>query len=63
LHKCGKITLGGLYIYLLRDKNEPIIINGNGKGGELPVADVPIPDNVKNFGLIVITFVFTIKFQ
>jgi hypothetical protein len=59
LHKYSEVTLGQLYIYS-SDENEPIIIDG--KLQKLPLADVPIPENVKNFELIHLKFVFTIKF-
>jgi hypothetical protein len=51
LHKCGEITFGPLYIYSSENGNGPIVI-ANGKHEELPMADVPIPENVKNFKII-----------
>jgi hypothetical protein len=58
LHKCGDVTLGQLHIY----DNEPIVSANGEYRNPLPLADVPIPENVKNFESIYIWFVFTIKF-
>jgi hypothetical protein len=54
LHECGNITLG-------RDLH--ISVNGNGPAIErtyltyMPLADVPMPKNVKNFNDIQIRFI------
>jgi hypothetical protein len=61
LHKCGEITLGRLYIF--GNENGPMIWGGNYWELELPLADVPIPENIKNFKSITIRFVFTITFD
>jgi hypothetical protein len=61
LHKCGEITLGQLHIRLSEDGNGPMVIV-NKEGRELPLADVSMPQNVKNFESIRIRFVFTINF-
>ena len=56
LHECGKITLGELVVTSPR--------NGHGHGPvvlkefrELPLADAPMPGNVKNFKEIHIWFI------
>jgi hypothetical protein len=69
LHEYGRITLGRIYI---RESNSwinmgvPIVklcgegeINANKPGWEYPLADVPIPKNIINFGRIQIRFVFS----
>jgi hypothetical protein len=61
LHKCGEITLGQLEITSLENGNGPIV-NIYGEDPNLPLADVPIPENVKNFESINLWFVSTIKF-
>jgi hypothetical protein len=53
LHKCGKITLGEMDIN--RNENEPKIWDG--ENWELPLADVPMPENVKDFESIHLWFV------
>jgi hypothetical protein len=58
--RCGEITLGYLNIKSFENGNGPRV-SANGSNQELPLADVPIPQNIKNFESIVIRFVFTIK--
>jgi hypothetical protein len=47
LHECGKITLGKMIIDSSMNGNGPVIYEG--VWDELPLADVPMPENVKNF--------------
>jgi hypothetical protein len=56
LHKCGEVTFGKLHIMTSANGNRPIIINTNKKYRRMPLtlADVPIPENVKNFEIILI---------
>jgi hypothetical protein len=64
LHKCGEVTLGlgQLYIYSSNGNNAtaPIIMNKI-NGEKMPLADVPIPENVKNFKSIKIRFILLQK--
>jgi hypothetical protein len=62
LHECGEVTLGHLHIKLPENVNVPIVIVNENDRMPLPLADVPIPQNVKNFKSIRIRLVFTIKF-
>jgi hypothetical protein len=57
LHECGKITLGRVYlnIRLFRNQVVPVIVNHDRK---LPIPDVPIPVNVKDFKAMYIRFDF-----
>jgi hypothetical protein len=58
LHKCGEVTLGRLCI---TDEDGPIVTvieEEEEEGRELPLAEVPIPENVKNFKAIHLRFVF-----
>jgi hypothetical protein len=78
LHKFGEVTLGELNIKWPRDENGPlaffngdvqmpwsengpaeIIVNGKDRA---PLADIAIPENVKNFESIRLRFSVTIKF-
>jgi hypothetical protein len=61
LHKCGEITFGRLHIRSSRNRNEQIVIV-NEEDRELPLAVVPISENVKNFESIRLRFVFTLNF-
>jgi hypothetical protein len=56
LHKLGEVTLEQLRIRLSENGNGPIVIV-NREDRELPLADVPIPKNIKNFESIIIRFV------
>jgi hypothetical protein len=46
LHEYGKITLGKMLIDSSMKGNDPVIQRGF--SGELPLADVSMPENVKN---------------
>jgi hypothetical protein len=61
VHKCGQVSLGQLHITSSRNGNVPIVF-ANEEDRELPLAEVPIPENVKNFESIRLRFVFAIKF-
>jgi hypothetical protein len=61
LHKFGEIALGNLHIKSSTNGNGSIVI-ANGKDRELPLAVVPIPNNVTNFESILIRFAFAKKF-
>jgi hypothetical protein len=52
LHECGQITLAYLTIESSTNGNGPIIW----KGREWPLADVPMPENVKDFKGIALRF-------
>jgi hypothetical protein len=54
LHKFGEVTLGQLWIYPSKHGGGPIVRNKQ----EWPLADVPIPENVKNFESIIIRLIF-----
>jgi hypothetical protein len=54
LHKYGEVTLGHLHIPSYRNENDSIVIV-NEEGQELPLAVVPIPENVKKFNSKVCT--------
>jgi hypothetical protein len=53
LNKCGEVTLGKFRIW-----KGPVIIQLDRHHRELPLADVPMPMNTKNFTKILIKFVF-----
>jgi hypothetical protein len=60
LHKCGVVTLGRLKLYengLTPKQKVPKIVNRDER--KIPLPDVPIPANVKNFDEIFIMFAFT----
>jgi hypothetical protein len=73
LHKCGKITLGEMYIrrstaWINRKNGPPIVKLCNDEdyeyryfGWDFSMADVPIPKNIINFAGIFIRFVFFIE--
>jgi hypothetical protein len=46
LHKCGKVTIGRLRIVPSPNGDGPIIVR---RRQELPLADVPMPENVNDF--------------
>jgi hypothetical protein len=48
LHECGRITLGSLTIGLSRN-GLPVVDLEHQCIWDLPLADVPMPTNVKNF--------------
>jgi hypothetical protein len=56
LHECGQITLGDLDIDESAIENGHVIVVVNGRR-VLPLADVPMPENVKNFKHIYIRFI------
>jgi hypothetical protein len=60
LHKCGEITLGELRIRSSENWPGPRVVNKENQ--RMPLADVPIPQNIKNFKSIRLWFVFKIKF-
>jgi hypothetical protein len=62
LHKYGEVKFGRLQT--ISSGNGNVAITNVKKDEKLPLADVPIPDNVKDFESICIRFVFTfiIKF-
>ena len=55
LHECGQVTLGELWIKWSANGHGPIIIKDE-QQQELPLADVPMPENIKNFKRIYIRF-------
>jgi hypothetical protein len=61
LHKWGEVTLGHLHIKLPENGDVPIVIVNENDRMPLPLADMPIPQNVKKFKSIRIRFVFTTK--
>jgi hypothetical protein len=62
LHECGQITLGWLTIgpSSISDDADPIVhVWREDQFWDLPLADVPMPTNVKNFkGIRIRLFVF-----
>jgi thioredoxin-related protein len=59
LHECGQITLGELHIKSSSDENEPAIVKSNNR--DVPLATVPIPENIKNFTKITLRLNFANK--
>jgi hypothetical protein len=61
LHKCGQVKLTGLYIiWPTRRNGHPFVeVYKKGQPVELPLADMPISQNVKDFELILIKFVIS----
>jgi hypothetical protein len=53
LNKCGEVTLGSLEIESSKNGNGSEIVS---KGHKLPLADVPMPENIKNFKGITLRF-------
>jgi hypothetical protein len=58
LHKCGDITLGQLQILSQNKDAGPAIVEKDWGEDEFPLADVPMPDNIRNFNRIIIRFAF-----
>jgi hypothetical protein len=61
LHKCGEITLGSLEIQKYPKNGPPIVkvYKNHPVGRRMPLADVPISQNIKNFEKIDLTFAFS----
>jgi hypothetical protein len=59
LHKCGQITLGYLDTSYYHDS--PTIVNEAGR--ELPLADVPISENITNFKELELWLTFSNSIQ
>jgi hypothetical protein len=59
LHKFGEVTFGQLLIIWSGNGNVAIITFK--KDEELPLADMPIPENVKDFAAIGIRFVLHLQ--
>jgi hypothetical protein len=58
LHECGKITLGFLRITKPAYRNGPVILKGE---RELPLPDVPMPENIKQLKGIHLRYGICIK--
>jgi hypothetical protein len=57
LHECGEVTLGRIRIKLPSNGNDdPAIVQ---TFRELPLGDVPMPDNIKDFTEIRLRFLFS----
>jgi hypothetical protein len=58
LHECGKIILDDFFIKPSANGNGTAIVEINKQlGREMPLADVPMPSNIKNFKRITLRFV------
>jgi hypothetical protein len=60
LHKCGEITLGEMFITSSKNWNGPKLIFD--EENQMPLAEVPIPENIKDFETIYLRYASTIKF-
>jgi hypothetical protein len=58
LIKCGKVTLGDLRITKSYGNGPAFVRRLGHYGRELPLADAPMPENIKNFKSIQLKFAF-----